>query len=596
MHLVSKVDGLDYVVVLDGVALSSWCLPDEVVSDEDIQASSESLLSTDGDGRFVLAWDDGVNEGRLVTVDTLELEQRYDGVPFLPPIVDASGEGMLQVVNLLAPDEVIRADVKGQEVARSRLPFPAKPPVALSTGWFTPRWPHPRSAGRAGRLAVCDAQGRALLVDLNDFSAPRVLASALLQVPPTWDVRLTPFEDALGVIAHDIAGGTATAWVVSGKKVLFKQKGLAALTMPAFASKDTVLTQTSEEALARVSLQSGAARSYRLPALGRETQLDPRGAGTPIAGADVTAFLPWHRESLITFDPETGEPAEVSRLLSAAGRELRQLILQRLRVANEAARVSGTRFELQGLDIRPKRKSYTVGLSSYGGDGSLWARTVMGALHGMAWELSSRTFGELRLGGTRHQPIPEKAHRTTDVGEMAAILARVDQYGLRFSSLAPIIDGLYERAYPLFTGDPAFPQPLTDAAGLLLLQAFFAWCTSEAPVKLAPGVERWRASPASAEALAVQVPHLRASHAGPEPRLLVPLARLAVAHLKAGAGALLVALFQDADPSLFSRARDGLREAVHWWAREYRGHVSALAPRVRNAELRQAMGLPALAG
>ena len=65
MHFVSRIDGLDHVVVLDGLALSSWCLPDEVVSNTDIHASSAGVLSTDGKGTLLLAWDDGYDMSHL---------------------------------------------------------------------------------------------------------------------------------------------------------------------------------------------------------------------------------------------------------------------------------------------------------------------------------------------------------------------------------------------------------------------------------------------------------------------------------------------------------------------------------------------------
>jgi hypothetical protein len=588
MHRVLKVDGLDYVVVLDGLGLSSWCLPDEVVSDPDIQASSEGLLSTDEAGRLVLAWDDGYDQSHLVTVDTLEREQRYDRHQLRPSVLDASGEGLLRVVDLRVTQEVARCDLRGEEVARRPLPFPRRPQATLSTGAFTPRWSRLRCVGGAGRVAVVDDQGRALLVDLRDFDAPRVVASALVEVPATWDVQLTPFEDALGVLAHDVAGGTATAWVVSEREVLTK-KGLAALTMPAFATKEAVLTQTSEGVLARVSLRDDTTRTFRLPEVGRETKLDPRGAGTPIAGGEVAAFLPWHGESLITFDGETGEPTEVSRLLPEEGREVRQFVLQRLRVANEAARATGTRFELKGLDFRPTRKSYALAWATRGGDGSLWARAVAGSLQDMYGGLSNHPLGAWRLASMRPASIPDTPPAATDAGELAAILARVDQYGLHFSGLAPVIDGIYERALPTWVGDPSSKPSLTDGAGVLLLQAFFAWFTSEAPVKLAPGVARWRGSPESAAALAARVPRLCASHAGSESRVLGSLAQLAAVHLGAQAAPLLLALAQDAHPDHLRYGKRRVVEVVRWWARRYAEVAKPLAERTPDRELRLAL-------
>lgn len=589
MHRVSKVDGLDYVVVLDGLGLSSWCLPDEVVSDLDIHGSSDAMLSTDEAGRLVLTWDDGYDRSHLVRVDTLEREERYARFQLKPSFLEASGEGLLQVVDFRAPTKVARRDLRGEEVAQRPLPFPSELPVTLSTGLFTPRWSRPRCVGGAGRVAVVDAQGRALLVDLRDFNAPRVLASALVEVPPTWDVQLTPFEDALGVIAHDIAGGTATVWVVSGGEVLHKKKGLPALTMPTFAAKGVVLTQASDGGLERVSLRDSAKQTLRLPEVGRETKLDPRGAGTPIAGDGLSAFLPWHGESLITFEEETGEPAEVSRLLPEDGRELRRFILQRVRVANEAARVTGTRFELKGLDFTPKHQSYSVALSAHGGDGGLWARTVLGAVRGLYPELSGRTFGPWRLGAMSHPSLPVDRFPATDVREVADMLSRVDQYGFRFSSLVPIIAELYERPLPTWLGDPSSKPTLSDGAGLLLLQAFFAWFTSEAPVKLAPGVERWRKSPESAAALAARVPRISAVHAGPEPRLLVPLAQLAAVHLKAEAGPLLMALAQEAHPAHLNNAKGQVVDVVMWWARRYSEVAKRLAERTRDRPLRLAL-------
>ncbi|NMO13479.1 hypothetical protein HPC49_09530 [Pyxidicoccus fallax] len=590
MHLVSKVDGLDYVVVLDGLGLTSWCLPDEVVSDQDVHASSEGLLSTDGAGRLVLAWDDGYSRSHLVRVDTLEREERYPRFELKYAFLDAAGEALFLLTNLQGAVEVARCTRSGTEEARKPLPFPDKPQVTLSTGWFTPRWTRPRYAARAGRLAVVDTQGRALAVDLRDFDAPKVVASALLEVPPTWDVQVIPFDDALGVIAHDVPRGTAMVWVVSGGDVLVK-KELAALTMPTFATKDAVLTQVSDGVLERVPLRGGAARTLRLPEVGRETKLDPRGGGRPIAGGDVTAFLPWHGESLFVFDEETGEPTEVSRLLPEDARELRQFILQRVRVANEAARSTGTRYELHRLSISRKRKNYQVEVSAHGGDGSFWAHAVMSALHGLQAELSGRAFGELRLAILGQRGIPVGRVPVIDVDEVAAMLARVDQYGLRFSSLVSTIDAFYARSMPVMKWDASNRPPVTDAAGLVLLQAFFAWLTSEAPVKLAPGVERWRRSPESVASLAARVPHLQASHAAVEFRLLVALAQLASVHFGAEAGPLLLALAQDAHQAHLQFARSAVvNDVLRWWARRHEKAARSLVERTTDPELRRALG------
>jgi hypothetical protein len=589
MHRVLKVDGLDYVVVLDGLGLSSWCLPDEVVTDLDIHGSSDAVLSTDEAGRLVLAWDDGYDRSHLVRVDTLEREERYARFQLKPSFLEASGEGLLRVLEPRAPTKVARCDLRGEELAQRSLPFPSKLPVTLSTGLLAPHGSRPRCTDRVGRVAVLDAQGRALLVDLRDFKAPRVLASALVAVPPTWDVQLIPFEDALGVIAHDIAGGKATVWVVSGGEVLHKKKEFPALTLPTFATKDVVLTQVSDGELERVSLRDAAKQTLRLPGVGRETKLDPRGAGTPIAADGLAAFLPWHGESLITFEEGTGEPVEVSRLLPEDRRELRQFILQRVRVANEAARATGTRFELKSLDFTPKHKAYGVTLAAHGGDGGLWARTVLGALRGMYSELSGRTFGQWRLASMGHPSLPVDRFPATDVRDVADMLSRVDQYGFRFSSLAPVIEELYERPLPTWLGDPSSKPTLSDGAGLLLLQAFFAWFTSEAPVKLAPGVERWRKSPESAAALAARVPRISAVHARAEPRLLVPLAQLAAVHLKAEAGPLLMALALEAHPAHLNNAKSQVVDVVMWWARRYPEVARPLAERTRERPLRLAL-------
>jgi hypothetical protein len=588
MHRVSTVDGLDYVVVLDGLGLSSWCLPDEVVTAPDIQGSSDGVLSVDGTGRFVLAWDDGYDRSHLVAVDTLKPEERYSRFELKPSFLDATAEKLLRVQSPSAPREVERCDVKGVAKAKQPLPFPEQPPVALSTGPDAPAWSRARWEGHAGRLAVVDEQGRLLLADLRDFKAPKVLASGLLEVPPTWDVRVTPLEDALGVIAHDVAGGQARVWVLAGGDVRVK-KTLQALTMPTFAGGDAVLTQVSDRLLERVPLRDGPARKLPLPEVGRETKLDPRGPGEPIAGGPVTAFLPWHRESLIVFDAETGEPSEVSRLLPDDTRELRRFILERVRLANEAARSTGTRFELRGLDLTPKRKSYSVALSAHGGDGSFWAYAVSGALRGMYSELSERAFGEWRLASMSHPIIRASTLRVTHEDELAVLLARVDPYGFRFSSITSGIENLYMlRATPSWQ-KASVQAPLTDGAGRLLLQALLTWLGSEGGVPLAPQVAQWRAAPASSAALAALVLKLHPAHAQAEPQLLSALARLAAVHLQAEAGTLLLSLCRNAPPEYLTNAKHQVVEALRWWASRYPAVAQPLARRVTDLQLRGAL-------
>jgi hypothetical protein len=585
MHRVSKVDGLDYVVVLDGLGLSSWCLPDEVVSALDIQGSSDAVLSTDGSGRRVLAWDDGEEQNHLLAVDTLTPEERYDTLELKSSFLDDSGEYFLQVQGSTAPKHVERFGVDGAAEAKQPLPFPEQPPVALSTGLGVPAWSVPRWVGRAGRLAAVDDKGRLLLVDLRDFHQPRVLASGLLEVPPSWDVRVEPLEDALGVIAHDVAGGTAWVWVLAGGDVRVKTT-LQALSMPAFAGADAVLTQVSDRVLERVSLRDGTARRWVLPEAGRETKLDPRGAGEPIAGADVTAFLPWHGESLIVFDSETGEPAEVSRLLPEDTREVRRLLLERLRQANDAARPTGTRFELRRLGFKPKRKGYSLSVSAHGGDGSLWARAVTGALAGMASELGHHPIGEWRLGKMDRPAIRLETCPVTSEDTLAGLLSRVEPHGLRFSSLAPGIHDLYaERAAPAWVNDPVNP-PLTDGAGRLLLQAFLAWLGTEHGLALAPQLAQWRAAPASAVALAAQVLRLHPAHAQTQYPVLGALARLAAVHLKAEAGPFLLSLTKNAPPGYFSGAHTNVMDALRWWTRRYPTVAQSLARRTSDLKVR----------
>ncbi|WP_164001656.1 hypothetical protein [Pyxidicoccus caerfyrddinensis] len=570
MHFVSKVDGLDYVVVLDGLALSSWCLPDEVVSDVNIHASSEGLLSTDAAGRLVLAWDDSHDRSHLVAVDTLERERRYARFQLKPSLLDASGEALLRVMDLGAPSMLERLTLKAEPEGSRPLPFPEEEPVLLSTAWNAPRWSRPRCAGRAGLVATVGADGHALLADFRDFDAPRVVASARLWVPPTWDVRLTPFEDALGIVAHDVVHGTATVWRVSGRDV-FERKELPALTMPTFATKDVLLTQVSADSLQRLSLHDGTSRTLRLPATGRETGLVPHGPGAPIASGDVTAFLPWHGESLFLFDADTDEPSEVSRLLPEDSRELRRFLLERVRLANEAARSTGTRFELKALDLTPKHHHYSVALSAHGGDGSLWARTVMGALQGMYSELVEQREGPWRLGSMSHPNISERHCPTTSADEVASILGRMDHHCFRLSSLTTIIDGLYERSLMSRWNTEAVEPPLTDDAARMLLQVFLTGLTSPSPVSLTQQVERWRQSPMPISELAARVPRLHPSHARAEPRLLDALARLAAVHLHARAGPLLEALAKDAHPDLLNNGRHGVLEVQRWWAGRHPG-------------------------
>ncbi|MCY1015614.1 hypothetical protein [Pyxidicoccus sp. MSG2] len=565
MHFVSKVDGLDYVVVLDGLALSSWCLPDEVVSDPDIHASSEGLLSTDGAGRLVLAWDDSHDRSHLVAVDTLEREARYARFKLKPSLLDASGEALLRVMDLGAPSMLERLTLKAEPAGSRPLPFPEEEPVLLSTEWNAPRWSRPRHAGRGGLVATLGGDGHALLTDFRDFDAPRVVASARLWVPPTWDVWLTPFEDALGIVAHDVVHGTATVWRVSGRDV-FERKGLPALTMPTFATKDVLLTQVSADALQRVSLHEGTSRTLRLPATGRETGLAAHGPGTPIASGDVTAFLPWHGESLFLFDAETDEPSEVSRLLSEDSRELRRYVLEQVRLANEAARSTGTRFELKALDLTPKHHHYAVSLSAHGGDGSLWARTVAGALLGLHSELLGKEFGQWRSGAMSSPHIPEQRCPTTSADEVASILGRMDHHGFRLSGLTTIINELYERLLMSRWSVEAARPPLTDDAARMLLQVFLTGLASPSPVSLTQQVERWRQAPMSIPELAAQVPRLHPSHARPGSKLLVALARLAAVHLQARAGPLLDALAKDAHPDHLTSAFHDLREVHTWWA------------------------------
>ncbi|HZI15966.1 MAG TPA: hypothetical protein VE153_36705 [Myxococcus sp.] len=588
MHRVSTVDGLDYVVVLDGLGLSSWCLPDEVVTAPDIQGSSDAVLSVDGTGRLVLAWDDGYDRSHLVAVDTLKPEERYARFALKSSFLDATGEKLLRVLDSSAPRHVERCDLNGVAKAKQPLPYPVQLPVVLSTGLGAPAWSHARWMGHAGRLAVVDEKGRLLLADLRDFKMPRALASGLLEVPPHWDVRVAPLEDALGVIAHDVAGGQAVVWVLAGGAVRVR-KTLQALTMPAFVGRDTVLTQVSDRMLERVSLQDGSAQKLLLPEVGRETKLDPRGPGEPIAGGAVTAFLPWHRESLTVFDAETGEPSEVSRLLPEDTRELRRLVLERVRQANEAARPTGTRFELRGLDLTPKRKSYGVALSAQGGDGSFWAHAVAGALRGMSPELSERPFGEWRLASMSHPAIQVTTCPVTSEDELAALLGRVDQYGFRFSNVASAIENLYtQRAAPAWVEAPVNP-PLTDGAGRLLLQALLAWLGTEGGMPLAPQLAQWRAAPASAAALAALVLKLHPAHARTETYLLSGLARLAAVHFKAEAGPLLLSLARNAPPEYLNNAKHSVVEALRWWAGRYPAVAKPLAKRVADIQLRHAL-------
>jgi len=234
----------------------------------------------------VLAWDDNHDRSHLVAVDTLERERRYARFQLKPSLLDASGDTLLRVMDLGAPATLERLTLKAEPQGSRPLPFPEEAPVPLSAEWNAPPWSRPRCAGRAGLVATIGADGRALLVDFRDFEAPRVVASARLWVPPTWDVRLTPFEDALGIVAHDVVHGTATVWRVSGRDV---------------------------------------------------------------------------------FDAETDEPSEVSRLLPDDSRELRRFFLARVRLANEAAHSTGTRFELKALELTPKHYRYAVSLSAHGG-------------------------------------------------------------------------------------------------------------------------------------------------------------------------------------------------------------------------------------
>jgi hypothetical protein len=570
MHFVSKVDGLDYVVVLDGLALSSWCLPDEVVSDLNIHASSEGVLSTDGAGRLVLAWDDSHDRSHLVAVDTLEREARYARFELKPAFLDASGEALLRATDLHASRTLERLTLKGEPEGTRTLPSLDDAPVSLSAEWNAPSWSRPLGAGRGGLVATVGMDGHAQLADLRDFDVPRVVAAARLWVPPTWDVRLTPFEDALGIVAHDIVHGTATVWRVSGRDV-FEQKGLPALTMPTFATKDVLLTQVSADTLQRIALHDGTSRTLRLPATGRETGLSPHGPGTPIGSGDVTAFLPRHGESLFLFDAETDEPSEVSRLLPDDAREVRQFILERVRRANEAARSTGTRFELKALSMTPKHHRYSVALSAHGGDGSLWARTVMGALQGMYSELVEQREGPWQLGSMSHPNIPERHCPTTSADEVASILGRMDHHGFRLSSLTTIIDDLYAHGLTAWWSAGAATPPLTDDAARMLLQVFLTGLTSPSPVSLTQQVERWRQSPMPISELAARVPRLHPSHARAEPRLLNALARLAAVHLHARAGPLLEALAKDAHPDLLNNGRHGVLEVQRWWAGRHPG-------------------------
>ncbi|QSQ18837.1 hypothetical protein JY651_26120 [Pyxidicoccus parkwayensis] len=570
MHFVSKVDGLDYVVVLDGFGLSSWCLPDEVVSEPDIHGSSNGLLSTDGAGRLVLAWDDNYDRSHLVEVDTLEREARYSRFQLKPSILDATGEMLLRVVDPRAPAVIEHLDQKGEVVASRPLPFPDEEPVKLSTAWATPLWTRPRYAGRAGLVAVLGADGRVLLTDLRDFNAPRVIAFAKLWVPRTWDVQLTPFDDALGIIAHDIPRGTATTWVVSGREVLEK-KDIAALTMPTFATKDVLLTQVDAGTLRRVPLRGGEALTFRLPASGRETGLEAHGPGTPIAGGDVTAFLPWHHESLILFDAETGEPSEVSRLLPEDLGELRQVLMRHVRKANEAARSTGTRFALKALDVTPKHKRYGVVLSAHGGDGGFRARAVNAAFQDLYPELQGQDFGGWTIGVMGHSLIDEQPHAPVSADELASVLGHMEHHGFRLTSLAPVIERLYAHNLPAHWSIGGGKLPLEDDAALLLLQAFMEGLASPAPVGVAAHLGRWRQSPMSVFELAARVPRLHPSHARNDGRLLVALAQLAANHLHHRAGTFLTALTNDAPPQLLDNARHGITEIHRWWAQRHKG-------------------------
>jgi hypothetical protein len=452
------------------------------------------------------------------------------------------------------------------------LPFPDDAGVELSAEWNAALWTRPRYTGRGGLVAVIDAQGHALLADCRDFEAARAVASAKLWVPPTWDVQLTPFEDALGIIAHDLPRGMATVWVVSGREVLEK-KGLAALSMPAFATKDVLLTQVHSGALQRVSLRDGASRMLRLPASGRETGLDAHGPGTPIASADVTAFLPWHGESLIVFDAETDEPSEVSRLLPESTRELRQFLRMRVRKLNEAARSTGTRFEVSALHLLPMSQTFSLRLSTHGGDGGFWARTVRSAFHAVSSEVDGRDFSGWRWGGVDRAPdralMQEPPLPTLDADEVASILGRIDHHGLRVSSVVSVITQLYaSRRLGPWSFDGLTP-PLTDEAAVLLLQALLVGLGSEAPTALAPHGVRWRQSPMPVSELTALVPRLHPAHALPEPYLLTALARLAAVHLHARAGPLLTALTKKAHRDLLHHGRDGAVEAQRWWARRH---------------------------
>lgn len=576
MHFVSKVDGLDYVVVLDGLALSSWCLPDEVVSDVDLHASSDGQLSTDGEGRLVLAWDDQENRSHLLAVDTLERERRFSRNQLSPSVLGASGETLLRPVDSGVAPMLDRLDLELEQQGSRPFPFPEEEPVTLSADAFAPLWTRPRRVGRAGLVAVVDKEGRALLADFRDFDASRAVAFAKLWVPPSWDVRLTPFEDALGVIAHDVARGTATVWVVSGREV-FEKKGLAALTMPTFATKDVLLTQVDAGTLRRVPLKGGEPMTLRLPASGGETGLEAHGPGTPIASADVTAFLPWHGESLIHFDVETGEPSEVSRLLPEGSREARRLIMRRVREANEAARDTGTRFELKALKLTPKHRRFDAWLTAHGGDGSLWARAVLGSLQFLNAELVGQVVGGWTLGMMGHPHLPDRSDSEARIGadEMVAVLGRIEHLRLPLASFAPIIERPYELRPAGSWNDGTATPPLMDDAAVLLLQAFLVGLSTEPPVSLPPRLALWRHTPMKVSEMAAYVPRLLPSHLRIHPMLPRVLARLASVHLHQRAGPLLEALVARATHPEHLLAQRAVTDMYRTWAARHRLQFSS---------------------
>ena len=89
--------------------------------------------------------------------------------------------------------------------------------------------------------------------------------------------------------------------------------------------------------------------------------------------------------------------------------------------------------------------------------------------------------------------------------------------------------------------------------------------------------------------LADRVRLLQPSHARGEYRALVALAQLASIHLKADAGPLLLALVHDAHPAHLQYDRNGVVDAVRWWARRYPKVAKPLAGKTSDRDLRLAL-------